>query len=600
MVELAPLPEWVRDLARAAPSSNGKDAAHEIRVAQGARNTTAASLAGTMRRRGMSYETIVVALQADNDERFDPPLGAAEIERVARSVSRYPPEDVPRNPRAILAPGGIRSILVTGRQDADILHDARSVLAALEDPAIYRHPSGHLLRVRDDALRQMSRGEVHDLLAKHARWERATQGGKICDAAVPRRLLEPLVEAPSAEFRVVRRIVPVPAFVGPDLRLVTEPDFDQETETLFHGDAIGVPSIPEIPSSDNITDARDILDSWLREFPFADSTARAHCIALLLTLLIRQSIDGCIPMFLIEAATPGTGKTTLAEVLCSAAHGVPPVSTAYTRDGEEMGKRAASWILSGRPVAFLDDVSRITGDPAHVLSSLITTGALEVRAMRELRTAGGKWDGTLIATGNNVGLAEEMPRKICRIRLDSPENPATRRFKRQDLHAWTVENRPRIIWAMGVLIRAWQAVDSPAGTTVRPGFGRFSQVIGGILGCLDRPLANAFLSEDELADMMSFGEGMDELRSFVDSWIGTKVPPGGGFRAKDLVAVAERASVLEGLMGDGNDRSRSSRLGHYLKRQRGKVVSGHRIVGTANASAGSTLWRLVSVREESP
>ena len=55
------------------------------------RNATLTSIAGTMRRRGMSAQAIAAALQAENEERCEEPLDDDEIERIAISVSRYEP-----------------------------------------------------------------------------------------------------------------------------------------------------------------------------------------------------------------------------------------------------------------------------------------------------------------------------------------------------------------------------------------------------------------------------------------------------------------------------------------------------------------------------
>ena len=55
------------------------------------RNATLTSIAGTMRRRGMSAQAIAAALQAENEERCEEPLDEDEIERIAISVSRYEP-----------------------------------------------------------------------------------------------------------------------------------------------------------------------------------------------------------------------------------------------------------------------------------------------------------------------------------------------------------------------------------------------------------------------------------------------------------------------------------------------------------------------------
>ena len=57
------------------------------------RNATLTSLAGTMRRRGMSGEAIQAALLEENTKRCEEPLDDAEVEAIARSVARYEPGD---------------------------------------------------------------------------------------------------------------------------------------------------------------------------------------------------------------------------------------------------------------------------------------------------------------------------------------------------------------------------------------------------------------------------------------------------------------------------------------------------------------------------
>jgi len=66
----------------------------------------------------------------------------------------------------------------------------------------------------------------------------------------------------------------------------------------------------------------------------------------------------------------------------------------------------------------------------------------------------------------------------------------------------------------------------------------------------------------------------------------------------DLVRLAEKAGVLETAMGNGNDRSRASRLGHYLKRQRGKVVGGQRITGGKDSVTKTMRWSLLQTHEQ--
>lgn len=71
---------------------NGTEPLTSEVIEAGARNDTLASLAGSMRHRGMSPEAIESALQTENALRCDPPLAAAEVTGIAASISRYPPD----------------------------------------------------------------------------------------------------------------------------------------------------------------------------------------------------------------------------------------------------------------------------------------------------------------------------------------------------------------------------------------------------------------------------------------------------------------------------------------------------------------------------
>jgi putative DNA primase/helicase len=59
-------------------------------IAEGHRNTTLTSLAGSLRHRGMNHSVIQAALEAVNREQCRPPLSVDEVAQVARSVAGYP------------------------------------------------------------------------------------------------------------------------------------------------------------------------------------------------------------------------------------------------------------------------------------------------------------------------------------------------------------------------------------------------------------------------------------------------------------------------------------------------------------------------------
>lgn len=91
---LAVIPEAVLDLAATEERRQGSDSRADgncARIPQGERNATLASLAGTMRKRGMTAGAIEAALLAENAARCDPPLPEAEVRAIARSIARYSP-----------------------------------------------------------------------------------------------------------------------------------------------------------------------------------------------------------------------------------------------------------------------------------------------------------------------------------------------------------------------------------------------------------------------------------------------------------------------------------------------------------------------------
>lgn len=65
-------------------------ASNDDRIPASGRNNTLTSLAGSMRRKGMGAAAIEAALQAENTDKCDPPLDAAEVSAIAASIMRYP------------------------------------------------------------------------------------------------------------------------------------------------------------------------------------------------------------------------------------------------------------------------------------------------------------------------------------------------------------------------------------------------------------------------------------------------------------------------------------------------------------------------------
>ena len=88
---LADVPAWLLELINGKQTRTRQDgvAANDA-ISEGSRNTTLASMAGSMRARGMTQEAIEAALLVTNSQQ-SAPLPEGEVRAIARSISNYAP-----------------------------------------------------------------------------------------------------------------------------------------------------------------------------------------------------------------------------------------------------------------------------------------------------------------------------------------------------------------------------------------------------------------------------------------------------------------------------------------------------------------------------
>jgi putative DNA primase/helicase len=92
--EIPEAPSWLLDyLEPLSKKSKGAERIEKVTdtIPEHARNNTLTSIAGAMRRRGLSKAAILFALRETNRERCSPPLPEHDLEVVAKSVSKYEP-----------------------------------------------------------------------------------------------------------------------------------------------------------------------------------------------------------------------------------------------------------------------------------------------------------------------------------------------------------------------------------------------------------------------------------------------------------------------------------------------------------------------------
>ena len=94
-VEIADPNPWIIELIKNGAKATAGQQKKEIPkvIEEGSRNSMLTSMAGALRRKGLSSEAIHAALCVENDKRCNPPLDETEVMTIARSMNNYSPED---------------------------------------------------------------------------------------------------------------------------------------------------------------------------------------------------------------------------------------------------------------------------------------------------------------------------------------------------------------------------------------------------------------------------------------------------------------------------------------------------------------------------
>jgi len=364
------------------------------------------------------------------------------------------------------------------------------------------------------ALRPLNVDRLRYQLARAAEWRRGS-GPDTPSALPPEHVARDMLARPDPPLPVVARIVAAPVFAA-DGRLLDQPGYHPDAQTYYSpAHELVVPSVPENPSAADVARARALLcDDLLVDFPFVGEAERAHAVALLLLTFVRDLIDGCTPLHLIEKPAPGTGAGLLVRAVTLPALGRSPAMMVEGREEEEWRKRITAKLVSAPPIIVLDNLRRRLDSAA--LSSAITAAVWEDRILGQTQMVRARIRCAWVATGNNPALSGEIARRTVRIRLDAKvDRPWLRGgFKHPDLIGWATAHRADLIWAALTLVRAWLAAGRPEGSTVLGEFEPWARVIGGICAVAGVEGFLGNLAEFyDLADV----EGA-EIRRFLLAW----------------------------------------------------------------------------------
>lgn len=487
----------------------------------------------------------------------------------SRTKSRPPPAD---------SEGTERPDLPTiDAEDGDLARLGDAAFSALErsndPPWLFRFGDGPVrVEVGDTGAPRfvpLTVDRLRGVLARVARWGRATKEGRTIPAHPPEAAVRDVLARADLPFPVLHGVVTAPVF-GAGGELQTVPGYHSGSRLLYApAPGFTVDAVPPRPTARQLADARSLLvNDLLGDFPFVSPAERANAVALLLLPFVRPMIGGPTPLHLIEKPAAGTGATLMVNVMATVATGHPPPLMTEARDEEEWRKRITSTLLDTPQMVLVDNVRRTLDSSA--LAAALTAPRWGDRILGASANVNLPVRCAWIATGNNPKVSNEIARRVVRIRMDARcDQPWARAdFRHDDILAFARSRRSDLVWACLVLVQDWIAAGRPAPEhLVRLGsYEEWSAVLGGVLEHCGVP---GFLGNLDDFHAVSDAEASG-WRAFAAAWWHNHVDR--PVTVADLYHVAAGMDAPLGL-GEGSERSQRTRLGLRLAEMRDRLFT---------------------------
>ena len=569
----------------------------------GGRHYISLALAGFMLRQGLSEETVLAILRAAWDARGfagdelarreahkalannvrdtaekirddRPATGGHKLEEllpgIRRKIADY------WNWSGRLDDGELAKIIINNRHLRDVTADALKALAAHNNPPDVFVRAGRLVRVRQDEngtpqIQTMEDSHVKGRLARVADFVRVTEKGET-RVSPPDVVVKDIQALDGWPFPPLEAVVESPV-MRPDGTIFDAPGYDPKTRLYYRPvEGFDIPPIPATPAAEDIGAAINLLDEAVGEFPYEDEASAANTLALMLTALVRQVVNGPVPLALIDKPQAGTGGSLLAETVAVIGSGRTAEMLGAPRDEEEWRKQITAKLSAGATMITVDNVEGALYAPS--LARALTARTWTDRILGRSETVTVSQRATWIATGNNIQLRGDLPRRCYWIRLDAREARPWQRqnFRHPDLLGWVTRNRGRLVHALLTLARGWFAADKPKAPEL-PQLGSFeawTEIVGGMVAYAGIPgfLGNLSALYDK-AD-----EGNAEWEEFLLAWWETfaEEPVTVAQLTKRVETADDLREALPPDLAEALDKSKGSfsrRLGNALSKRSG-------------------------------
>ena len=379
------------------------------------------------------------------------------------------------------------------------------------------------------------------------------------------------------------------------------PGLDPSTG-IFFAPLGNVPIVPDKPCLDDAKKAADTLFDLVSDFPFASDESRGAWLALLLTVSARFAIPGPVPFWLIDANGQSAGKGLLTQISSIITLGRDPVSVVASGDTEEFRKNVLCTLMDGIRFAWLDEAGSPFG--GRRWNGLITATTYQDRILGSSKTWAGPHFTVWIASGNNVQLATDTPRRCVHVRLEPPEERPEDRgdFKIKDLVAHTKRHRVEFLGSALIILRAYHLAGRPShGLTPWGSFEEWSRLIREcVYWCTG-------IDCDTRKELTATADTSRESSAVILELLETLFPKQKTFLASDLFTAYEAKNAggwmhphLREALDAINTSSKgvtARGLGNLLKARRNRNFAGRRLEGVTGGKHGMA-YRIIPASEK--
>lgn len=272
-----------------------------------------------------------------------------------------------------------------------------------------------------------------------------------------------------------------------DGSLLAEPGYDAATR-LYLARTLPV-QVPEKPAYSDAIRARDTLLDLVVDFPFATREDMSVWLALVLTRACRRAISGAVPLFVMDAPKPGTGKSLLGQLACQITLGRKQPTESWTDDTDELRKRLLAQAMVNTDCVFFDNVTARETLGGGPLEMAVTASIITDRVLGESRMAEAPLEVTWLASGNNLRVSDDMKRRTlwCRVDANRPDPENRSGFKYTDVEAHVAANHAHYLSAALTLVRAFMVAGKPATAKRLGSFESWSSLIAGAVVWVGMP-----------------------------------------------------------------------------------------------------------------